>query len=318
VHPLLTISEEVQDAIANTRPVVALESTYIAHGLPYPRNLETATAIEKAVRDSGAVPATIGLSGGQFVVGMDSEMLDRFAVTKGIPKASSRDIGVILATGGLGATTVASALIAAELAGIPVFSTAGIGGVHRNAGETFDVSADLIQFTRSRVVVVCAGAKSVLDLGLTLEYLETQCVPVIGYRCDDFPAFYLRSSGFPNPQRVDDLSLIVRAARMHWATGLPGGLLVTHPIHEADALDPVEMARVIDQALADAERDGVTGAPVTPYLMKAVSAATEGRSGIANKAVLISTAALAGQLAVAYAASSPVAGEQPATAGDRG
>ena len=300
MHPLLVVDEEVRAALADARPVVALESTVIAHGLAYPRNLETAVAIEKAARDSGAVPATIGLADGRFVVGMDHGLLERFATTPGIPKVSSRDIGVVLATGGLGATTVASTLVAAELAGITVFSTAGIGGVHRDAGRTFDVSADLIQFTRSRVVVVCAGAKSVLDLGLTLEYLETQCVPVIGYRCTDFPAFYLRSSGLPNPQRLDDLDLLARAARAHWATGSPGGVVVTHPISEADALDPAEMEAVIARALATAEEASITGPAITPYLMKAVSAATSGRSAAANRAVLVSTAALAGQVATVY------------------
>lgn len=302
MHPLLRISDEVRDALADQRPVVALESTVIAHGLPYPGNLETAMANEKAVRDAGAVPATIGIADGAFTVGMDSAALERFATTPGVPKVSSRDIGVVLAGGGLGATTVASALVAAALAGIPVFSTAGIGGVHRGAGQTFDISADLVQFTRSPVAVVCAGAKSVLDLGLTLEYLETQCVPVIGYRCDDFPAFYSRSSGHRNPQRLDDLTAVARALRAHWATGAPGGALVTHPISEEHALDADYIEGAITGALADADQQGVTGPAITPFLMKAVSAATSGASATANRAVLISTAALAGELAVTLAA----------------
>jgi pseudouridylate synthase len=307
MHPLLRVSDEVRDALADQRPVVALESTVIAHGLPYPGNLETAMANEKAVRDAGAVPATIGIADGAFTVGMDSAALERFATTPGIPKVSSRDIGVVLAGGGLGATTVASALVAAALAGIPVFSTAGIGGVHRGAGQTFDISADLIQFTRSPVAVVCAGAKSVLDLGLTLEYLETQCVPVIGYRCDDFPAFYCRSSGHRNPQRLDDLAAVARALRAHRATGAPGGALVTHPISEEHALDADYIEGAITGALADADQQGVTGPAITPFLMKAVSAATSGASAAANRAVLISTAALAGELAVALAAQGPAA-----------
>ncbi|MDN3263006.1 pseudouridine-5'-phosphate glycosidase [Streptomyces sp. CSDS2] len=308
VNELVELGEEVATALSEHRPVVALESTVIAHGMAYPGNVETARAIEQAVRSAGAVPATIGIADGRFVVGMDDKRIEQFATTQGVPKVSSRDIGPVLAGGGLGATTVASSLVAADLAGIPVFSTAGIGGVHRGAQTTFDISADLVQFTRSRVAVVCAGAKSILDLGLTLEYLETLGVPVMGYRCDDFPAFYCRSSGFRNPQRIDDLAAIARALRAHWAAGLPGGALVTHPIAEADALDAQAMEEVIERALADADAEGVTGPAITPYLMKAVSRATEGRSAAANRAVLISTAAVAGELAVAYARQAGVMG----------
>lgn len=301
MHELLEIDEEVADALSDGHPVVALESTVIAHGLPYPGNLDTALAIEKAVRDAGAVPATIGLARGRFLVGMNRDRIEEFATSADVAKVSSRDIGPVLARGGLGATTVASTLVAADLAGIPVFSTAGIGGVHRGASETFDISADLVQFTRSKVAVVCAGAKSILDLGLTLEYLETLGVPVMGYRCDDFPAFYCRSSGFKNPQRFDDLETIARAMRAHWAAGLPGGPLVTHPIAEADALDSAAMEAVIQAALEEAETAQIRGAAITPYLMKAVSRATGGKSAAANRAVLISTASVAGRLAVAYA-----------------
>ncbi|GGR95889.1 MULTISPECIES: pseudouridine-5'-phosphate glycosidase [Streptomyces] len=308
VNELIELGEEVATALSEHRPVVALESTVIAHGMAYPGNVETARAIEQAVRSAGAVPATIGIADGRFVVGMDDKRIEQFATTRGVPKVSSRDIGPVLAGGGLGATTVASSLVAADLAGIPVFSTAGIGGVHRGAQTTFDISADLVQFTRSRVAVVCAGAKSILDLGLTLEYLETLGVPVMGYRCDDFPAFYCRSSGFRNPQRIDDLDAIARALRAHWAAGLPGGALVTHPIAEADALDAQAMEEVIERALADADAEGVTGPAITPYLMKAVSRATEGRSAAANRAVLISTAAVAGELAVAYTRQAGVKG----------
>ncbi|WP_382466735.1 pseudouridine-5'-phosphate glycosidase [Streptomyces nogalater] len=308
MNELIELGEEVATALSERRPVVALESTVIAHGMAYPGNVETARAIEQAVRSAGAVPATIGIADGRFVVGMDDKRIEQFATTQGVPKVSSRDIGPVLAGGGLGATTVASSLVAADLAGIPVFSTAGIGGVHRGAQTTFDISADLVQFTRSRVAVVCAGAKSILDLGLTLEYLETLGVPVMGYRCDDFPAFYCRSSGFRNPQRIDDLAAIARALRAHWAAGLPGGALVTHPIAEADALDAQAMEEVIERALADADAEGVTGPAITPYLMKAVSRATEGRSAAANRAVLISTAAVAGELAVAYARQAGVTG----------
>ncbi|WP_331721280.1 pseudouridine-5'-phosphate glycosidase [Streptomyces sp. NBC_00212] len=301
MHQLLDVGEEVRDALAEKRPVVALESTVIAHGMPYPGNVETALSIEKAVRDSGAVPATVGIADGRFKVGLTSDDVERFATATQVAKVSTRGIGPVLAGGGLGATTVASTLVAADLAGIRVFSTAGIGGVHRGASTTFDISADLVQFTRSKVAVVCAGAKSVLDLGLTLEYLETLGVPVLGYRCDDFPAFYCRSSGFRNAQRIDDIDVVAASLRRHWDLGLPGGALVTSPIAEADALDSARMEEVIQRALAAADTEGVSGPAITPYLMKAVSRATDGKSTAANRAVLISTAAVAGELAVAYA-----------------
>lgn len=301
MHPLVDIADEVRAAVHEGRPVVALESGVVAHGLPYPENAETATAVEKAVREAGAVPATVGIVDGRFRVGLDESALERLATAPrgSVAKVSSRDIGAVIAGGGLGATTVASTLVAADLAGIPVFSTAGIGGVHRGASETFDISADLVQFTRSKVAVVCAGAKSILCLKLTLEYLETLGVPVVGYRCDDFPAFVCRSSGLPNPRRMDDLATVSRALQAHWDLGMPGGALVTTPIEEEHALDGAHMEAVLTQALADAAREGVTGAPLTPYLMKAISTATGGASAAANRAVLISTAGTAGRLAVA-------------------
>lgn len=300
----LTVSEEVATALDQGVGVVALESTAIAHGLPYPGNLETAKAIEEGVRRSGAIPATIGIVDGKISIGMGASILERFATTKGIAKVSSRDMGMALASGGMGATTVASSIIAASLAGIDVFSTAGIGGVHRGFGETFDVSADLVQFTRTETIVVCAGAKTILDLGATLEYLETQCIPVVGYRCDDFPGFYCVSSGFANPSRVDDLALFAEATRQHWALGNPGSVLLTSPIHEADAIDSDSIARTISLALQEAADQGVRGSRVTPYVMKAVSAATAGRTSSANRSVLIQTAELAGLMAVAWAAES--------------
>ncbi len=201
---LLKFSDEVLEALHTGKPVVALESTVISHGLPYPENVATAKKIEEAVRIGGAIPATIGIENGFFIIGMNDADIDRFASTSGIPKVSSRDIPIILAKGCMGATTVASSLVAAELANIPFFASAGIGGVHRDGETTMDISADLIQFTRSKVAVVCAGAKSILDLNLTMEYLETHCVPVIAYKSDDFPAFYCTSSGIRSPHRLDD------------------------------------------------------------------------------------------------------------------
>ncbi|GAA2506535.1 pseudouridine-5'-phosphate glycosidase [Streptomyces thermolineatus] len=295
---LLDIAEEVAEAVHEGRPVVALESSNIPQGPAYPANLEMAVAIDKAVRDAGAVPARIGLLDGRILVGMTDDHLERFATTPDAPKVSTRDMGVVLAAGGPGGTTVSASLMGAELAGLSVFAVAGIGGVHRDAPQSFDISADLAQFTRSRLAVVCAGAKSMLHPALTLEWLETAGVPVIGYRCDDFPAYLSVSSGVRNPHRLDDLGDIAAAAVTHWAVGGSGSVLVTHPIAEADGIPSSD----IEQALADAallaERDGVSGPAITPYLLKAIAAATEGRTTAANRAVLLSTASLAGRFAV--------------------
>jgi pseudouridylate synthase len=298
---LLEVSAEVADAVAAGEPVVALESNVITHGLPYPQNAATARKVEAAVRDGGAVPATVGVDGGRILVGMSEADIERFASTPGIPKVSSRDLPVVLAGGGAGATSIASTLVAAELAGIRFLASAGMGGVHRDAQRSMDISPDLIQLTRSRVAVVCAGAKSILDLGLTLEYLETQCVPVVAYRSADFPAFTCVSSGYRSPQRVDDAEELGRAVETHWALGAPGAFLITHPIRAADAVDGAEVDAATAAAMAAAQRDGITGNALTKYLMRAVDAATGGRSSAANMSVLISTAELAGRLAAAYA-----------------
>ncbi|MFF3018299.1 pseudouridine-5'-phosphate glycosidase [Streptomyces sp. NPDC057939] len=293
-------TEEVREALHEGRAVVALESNVITHGLPYPDNAATARKVEDAVRAGGAVPATICIEAGEIRVGMSESDVERFASLPGIPKVSSRDMPVVLAQGGLGATTVATSVVAAELAGIPFFSSAGIGGVHRGAQETWDVSSDLIQFTRSKVAVVCAGAKMILDLGLTLEYLETQCVPVVAYRSDDFPAFYCRTSGHRAPHRLDDEDQIARAIEAHWALGNNSSFLITTPVREEDAIDSVEVDTAIRAAVAEATRDGVSGQGITKYLMRAVDAATDGRSARANMAVLATCAEAAGRLAVAH------------------
>ncbi|MFD8019237.1 pseudouridine-5'-phosphate glycosidase [Streptomyces lavendulae] len=293
-------TEEVREALHEGAAVVALESNVITHGLPYPDNAATARKVEDAVRAGGAVPATICIEAGEIRVGMSDSDIERFASLPGIPKVSSRDLPVVLAQGGLGATTVATSVVAAELAGIPFFSSAGIGGVHRGAQETWDVSSDLIQFTRSKVAVVCAGAKMILDLGLTLEYLETQCVPVVAYRSDDFPAFYCRTSGHKAPHRLDDEQVIARAVEAHWALGNHSSFLITTPVREEDAIDSTEVDTAIRAAVAEATRDGVSGQAITKYLMRAVDAATEGRSAKANMAVLASCAEAAGRLAVAH------------------
>jgi len=300
-NPLLKFSEEVRDALHFGKPVVAVESTVISHGLPYPENVATAKKIENAVRAGGSIPATIGIENGQFLIGMNESDIERFASTPGIPKASSRDIPIILAQGGMGATTVASSLVATELANITFFASAGIGGVHRGAETTMDISADLVQFTRSKTAVVCAGAKSILDLVLTMEYLETQCVPVISYKSDYFPAFYCVSSGVRSPHSLDDEEIIARAIEKHWQLGNKSSVLITSPIKEEDAIDSAEVDILIKEAMIMADKDGIKGPAITPYLMKAVGRATQGRTVKANMSVLISTAELAGRLAKAHA-----------------
>lgn len=297
----LVFDPEVADALADGAPIVALESNVITHGLEHPENAATARKVQDAVRAGGAVPATIGVADGRILVGMGDADIERFAATPGIPKVSSRDLAVVLAARGLGATTVASSLVAAELAGITFFASAGIGGVHRGAQTSMDISSDLVQFTRSKVAVVCAGAKKILDLGLTVEFLETHCVPVVAYRSADFPAFYCVSSGIPSPQRVDDEAVLAKAIDTHWALGNPGAILITTPIRPEDAVDGAEVDAALAEATAAAERDGVRGNAITKYLMRAIDRATEGRSARANMAVLISTAEVAGRLAAAHA-----------------
>jgi len=297
----ITTSEEVREALIAGRPVVALESNVITHGLPYPDNAATALRVESAVRLSGAIPATVCVDNGTIRVGMGADDIERFASTPGIPKVSNRDLGIVLANGGSGATTVASSLLIAELAGISFFSSAGIGGVHRGAAETMDISSDLIQFTRSRVAVVSAGAKKILDLGLTLEYLETHGVPLVSYQSDDFPAFYCQTSGFRSPHRIDDATVLARAIEHHWASGNDSAFLITSPVGQDDAIDADEVDRAVDAALRTAEGDGVRGQAITKYLMRAVDKATSGRSAEANMAVLVSCAEVAGALAVAHA-----------------
>lgn len=298
----LVFSDEVAEAVDSGKPVVALESNVITHGLEYPHNAATARKVEAAVRAGGSIPATIGIENGHILVGMTDDDIERFASTPGIPKVSSRDMPIVLARGGMGATTVASSVVAAELAGLPFFASAGIGGVHRGAETTMDISSDLIQFTRSRVAVVCAGAKNILDLNLTMEFLETHCVPVVAYQSDDFPAFYCVTSGIRSPHRMDDEAEIARAIENHWALGNPGSFLITTPPRADEAIDSAEVEHVIAEAMASAEREGVRGQAITKYLMRAVDRATEGRSARANMAVLIHTAEVAGKLAAAHAA----------------
>ncbi len=292
----LAISREVREALDARRPVVALESTVIAHGLPRPLNLETARELEKVVRDAGAVPATIAIADGQAIVGANAALLERLATEDGVTKVSTRDLAPLLADRSrLGATTVAATVEIAALAGIEVFATGGIGGVHRGADRTFDVSADLAAIARHPVCVVCAGAKLVLDLPKTLERLETLGVPVLGFGTDDFPAFYVRSSGLRLAHRADDAATAARIARAQLDRGC--GIVVAVPIPEADALDGSEVEAGIEKAIAEAARQGVQGAAVTPFLLRALGEHGEGRTLEANVALLRNNAAVAAAIA---------------------
>ncbi|CAL9626610.1 pseudouridine-5'-phosphate glycosidase [Streptomyces cellulosae] len=297
MDPLLEVSEEVATALAERRPVVALESSLITTD----PSAETASLIEKAVRDAGAVPATVCVAGGRLVVGMSDAVIERFTTAKGIPKISARDIGSALAGGGLGATTVAGTIVIAERAGIEVFTTAGIGGVHRRAQESFDISADLLQFTRTRITVVSGGAKSILDPKLTAEYLETAGVPVYGYRTDKLPAFVVREADVP-VTRVDDLDVAARAVDFHWEVNGGSTVLLTAPIAAQDALDGDELEQVIARALEEADRAGIVGNAISPYLMKAVAKSTGGGIAKAGRSLLLSTARVAGEFAVSLSA----------------
>ena len=294
------MSEAVADALAEGRPVVALESTILAHGLPAPRNLEVAAALEDAVRAGGAVPATIAVLDGRLRVGLDAPALERLAAG-GVAKLSRADLAAALATGGDGATTVAATMIAARAAGIEVFATGGIGGVHRGAEATWDVSADLRELAETPVTVVAAGAKAILDLPRTLEVLETLGVPVIGWRTDAFPAFWSRESGLPCPLRMETAAEVARAHRMRAALGLPGGQLLAVPIPEAAEVPRAEIEAAVADALEAAARDGVTGKAVTPFLLSRIVEATGGRSLEANVALVLNDAAVATEVAVALA-----------------
>ncbi|MFV0129844.1 pseudouridine-5'-phosphate glycosidase [Streptomyces sp. HMX112] len=301
----LVLAPEVRDALAAGRPVVALESSVVAHGLPHPHNLRAAAEAERAVREGGAVPAMVAVLDGTVRVGLRPRDAERLATAGRVPKVGNRDLGPVLAGGGIGATTFSATLAVAGPAGIPVVACGGLGGVHRGAGASFDVSADLVELTRGRAVVVCGGVKSILDIGATLEYLETQGVPVVGHGCSRFPAFYSPASAFPVPHRLDEVEEIAAAAGHHWALGRGGSLLVATPVPAAAALDPAEHDRVVQEALDAAEKDGVRGQALTPYLMKHVGAATGGRGAAANRAVLLNCAALAGRIAAALARRTP-------------
>ena len=299
-HPLIDTSPEVARALAEGGAVVALESTIISHGMPYPDNLSTAREVEQIVRAHGAVPATIALVEGRLRVGLDEPALEALAKPGGdVVKASRRDLAALVASGATAGTTVAATMYIAHLGGVAVFATGGIGGVHRGAEHSFDVSADLLELAATPVTVVCAGAKSILDLPKTLEVLETHGVPVIGVGTDEFPAFFSRSSGLPVAHRVDSAAELARLVAAQRTLGLAAGVLVAQPIPVPDAMAAEEIGAIIDQALADAGTHGVSGKDVTPYLLARINELTQGRSLIANVALIKNNAAFAADLAVA-------------------
>lgn len=297
----LTLSPEVAKARANGSPIVALESTIITHGMPFPQNVETARRVEAEVRAQGAVPATIAIIDRQIHIGLTDTQLDALGQAQGVAKLSRADLAACLATGGTGATTVAATMICAHLAGIGVFATGGIGGVHRGAETSFDISADLRELAETPVTVVAAGAKAILDLPKTLEYLETLGVPVIAFGQDDFPAFWSRSSGLKAPLRMDNPAEIAAAHRMRARLGLPGGQLVANPIPLEAEIPRDEILPQIEAALAEASAAGIAAKAVTPYLLQRLFERTEGRSLTANIALVLSNARLAAAIATELA-----------------
>jgi pseudouridylate synthase len=299
----VTCSKPVAAALKAGKPVVALESTIIAHGMPFPQNLDMALNVERVITDRGATPATIAIVDGVLCAGLDSETLEHFAKTgPSIIKVSTRDIPYVMSRKITGATTVASTMRIAAMAGITVFATGGMGGAHRGAERNFDISADLMEFAQSNVAVVTAGAKAILDLGLTLEILETQGVPVVGYGTDEFPAFYSRQSGHKLTQRVDNPTQLASLLHSKWSIGLNGGIVVANPILFEDEIPNDIIAPYISRAIAEAESQGIHGKQVTPFLLKRLAEITEGKSLKANIALVMNNARVAADLAVAYAA----------------
>lgn len=298
--PPLVITEEIADALAEGRPVVALESTIITHGMPYPENAATARNVEDIVMSRGATPATIAVIDGALRVGLGDD-LERLATSNAVVKASSRDLAAVMARKGSAGTTVSATMRIAALAGIPIFATGGVGGVHRGAEQTFDVSADLIELGRTETAVVCAGVKSILDIPKTIEVLETHRVPIYGYRTDEFPAFYTRESGEKIEHRFDTPDAIGEAMLLHRRLESGTGILIVNPIPKADSLDAGEIAATIDQAVRDADAQGVSRKELTPYLLARIADLTGGKSLTANMALIRHNAAVAADIAVAHA-----------------
>ncbi len=295
VHP------EVADALEHRRPVVALESTIISHGFPWPQNLEVAQAAEAVIRREGAVPATVAILDGVIRVGLSNEHIEALAQRQGVTKVSRRNLSLVLGQGAWGATTVAATMWCSARAGIRVFATGGIGGVHRGGAQSFDISADLQELARTPVIVTCAGAKAILDIGLTLEYLETHGVPVIGYGTDRFPGFYVPATAYAVDGRLDTPEAVARAAHIHWSLGLESGLLVACPVPEEAALPVQTMEAAIDRALQAAAAAGIARAEVTPFLLDEIRRTTEGESIGTNVALVRNNAAIGARIAGALA-----------------
>lgn len=300
LNQYLDINPEVRQALDAGKAVVALESTIISHGMPYPRNVETALRVEEIVRENGATPATIAIMHGKLKVGLTREEIESLGKSHDVIKTSRRDIPFILSQGLNGATTVASTMVIASLAKINIFATGGIGGVHRGAQETFDISADLQELAQTNVAVICAGAKSILDIGLTLEYLETQGVPVIGYGTDELPAFYTSKSGFPVDYRIDTPEDIAKALKTKWELGLTGGAVIANPIPIQFEMDADEINKVIDSAIQEAKSKGIKGKETTPFLLAKVTEMSKGSSLDSNIQLVYNNAKVGAQIAVAF------------------
>lgn len=302
MNPYLDVNPAVAQALAEGKPVVALESTIISHGMPYPQNVETALKVEEIIRQNGAVPATIAILGGRLKAGLSPAEIEYLGKQgQKVTKASRRDLSVLVAQGADGATTVATTMMIAHMAGIKLFATGGIGGVHRGAETTMDISADLEELGQTDVMVVCAGAKAILDLKLTLEYLETKGVPVLGYQTQELPAFYTRTSGLKVDYQVDSPEMLAKILKTQHDLGLHGGILVTNPIPEQYSMDADAINAVIDQAIAEAQEKGIHGKETTPFLLAKVKEITGGDSLEANIQLMFNNAKLAAQTAAAYA-----------------
>ncbi len=299
MHSFLKISPEVALALQQNKPVVALESTIIAHGMPYPKNVATALAVEQVVRENGATPATIAIINGKCCVGLTAEEIETFGREKNVWKVSLRDMPYVISKNLYGATTVAATMRIAAMAGIKVFVTGGIGGVHRDAENTMDISADLTEMSQTNVAVVSAGVKSILDIGLTLEYLETRGIPVVTLGQDEFPSFYSRKSGFTTPLRLDSAIEIAQMLNTKWALGLEGSVLIANPIKTEDEVPQQEMEQHILEALAAADIAGIKGKETTPFLLKYIAENTQGESLEANIALIKNNAAVGAAIAVA-------------------
>lgn len=296
----MDISEEIQNSIKGNGPVVALESTIISHGMPFPQNLETALEVERIIRKEGAIPATIAVVEGRIKIGLSNLELEQFAQGTKTVKVSSRDLPLAISQKQDGGTTVAATMICARMAGISIFVTGGIGGVHRGSEKTMDISGDLMELAHTNVVVVCAGIKSILDIPRTLEYLETQGVPVIGYRTDEFPAFYTTTSGYSVQSRINTAEEIARCMKVKWELGLEGGMVIANPVLREDAMDEEVIEEAITKSLKEASEKGIDGKAVTPFLLERISQLTDGESLKTNIALVCNNALVGAKIASAY------------------